>query len=49
MGSDFSSPLVCDSLKDFYDIYEVTTLKWKVRVPVSPKGRVALVGEGDDH
>lgn len=23
-----------DSLKDFYDIYEVAALKWKVRAPV---------------
>lgn len=36
--SDFFAFSCCyDSLKDFYDIYEVTALKWKVSACVTPE------------
>lgn len=44
--SDFLAfPCCLDSLKDFYDIYEVAALKWKVGAGVRP-GRERAAGSG---
>lgn len=49
--SDFFAFSCCyDSLKDFYDIYEVADLKWKVSVHARPEREQAVgpvsVGDG---
>lgn len=47
--SDFLAfPCCYDSLKDFYDIYEVAALKWKVSAGVRPGRERAAGSEGDE-